>query len=204
MSSRRLARVYEDFIASEYLKAQPVPDMTKVNSFYPFRWIPEGRSGQAVTRLIDADEGLRFRLEFPGMKCRVERKGCALDRKLNFIWIKPMHFFLGRLDLLTPLLTAALVGVAGLALCADGEIVISQKNKQFQPGRITIDKGQPMVISNDDGGTVHHAYVETDGFNFDSGDQKPGSRTRIVFPTKGDYQVLCGIHPDMKLDVRVK
>ena len=60
------------------------------------------------------------------------------------------------------------------------------------------------MIANDYEGTVHHAYVESEGFNFDSGDQNPGSRTKIVFPTKGDFQVLCGIHPNMKLDVHVK
>lgn len=92
---------------------------------------------------------------------------------------------------------------AGVALSA-GEIVISQNNKQFRPGSVTVAKGEPLIIANDDAGTVHHAYVEANAFNFDSGDQNPGSRTKIVFPIKGDYQVLCGIHPDMKLDVHVK
>ena len=91
-----------------------------------------------------------------------------------------------------------------LAISAPGEILISQKNKQFQPGSVTLEKGQPLVVANDDANVVHHAYVESDSFNFDSGDQNPGSRTKIVFPTKGDFQVLCGIHPTMKLDVHVK
>lgn len=91
-----------------------------------------------------------------------------------------------------------------LAMSAPGEIVISQKNKQFEPAHVTLEKGQPLIVANDDAGVVHHAYVESDTFNFDSGDQNPGGRTRIVFPTKGDFQVLCGIHPAMKLDVHVK
>ena len=107
-----------------------------------------------------------------------------------------MRLFPGRL-------TFAALAVAavpcGVALSAGGELVISQKNKQFQPGSVTLDEGQAFTVVNDDPGTVHHAYVESDGFNFDSGDQNPGSRTKIVFPTKGDFQVLCGIHPGMKL-----
>ena len=100
-------------------------------------------------------------------------------------------------------IAAILVGF-GLALASRGEIVISQKNKQFRPGSVTLDEGQPLIVENDDAGIVHHAYVESDRFNFDSGDQNPGSRAKIVFPTKGDYQVLCGIHPAMKLDVHVR
>ena len=104
---------------------------------------------------------------------------------------------------------AGLLAVTSLAggrsALSDGrEIVISQHDKQFQPGAISVDAGQPVAIVNDDGGTVHHAYVESDSFNFDSGDQNPGARTRIVFPKSGDFQVLCGIHPKMKLAVHVR
>ena len=115
-----------------------------------------------------------------------------------------MRLSFGRPSLLAIVVVAAVPCGVGVAFSAGGEIVISQKNKQFQPGSVTIDKGQPLVVTNDDEGTVHHAYVESEGFNFDSGDQNPGSRTKIVFPTKGDFQVLCGIHPSMKLDVHVK
>ena len=101
------------------------------------------------------------------------------------------------------LVVELLVGVEA-ARSTGAPVVISQRDKQFEPGAVTIDAGQPMVVVNDDGGTVHHAYVESDSFNFDSGDQTPGTKTRIVFPAKGDFQVLCGIHPKMKLDVRVR
>ena len=96
-----------------------------------------------------------------------------------------------------------LVGVEAARSTA-GDVTISQRDKQFQPGSAAVEVGQPLVIVNDDGGTVHHAYVESDSFNFDSGDQNPGTKTRIVFPAKGDFQVLCGIHPKMKLDVHVR
>ena len=115
-----------------------------------------------------------------------------------------MRLLLGRPTLLAVVAAAVVPWGVGIAWSAGSEVVISQKTKQFQPGSVTIDKDQALVIANDDEGTVHHAYVESEGFNFDSGDQNPGSRTKIVFPTKGDFQVLCGIHPSMKLDVHVK
>ena len=115
-----------------------------------------------------------------------------------------MRLSLGRTSLLAIFAVATVPCGIGVALSAGGEIVISQKNKQFEPGSVDLDKGQSLVVTNDDAGTVHHAYVESEGFNFDSGDQSPGSRTKIVFPTKGEFQVLCGIHPSMKLDVHVK
>lgn len=102
------------------------------------------------------------------------------------------------------LLAGGAVGGAGVASFAADELVISQKNRHFNPAAITVMKGQPLIIINDDGDLVHHAYVESDAFNFDSGDQNPGSRTSIVFPVRGVFQVLCGIHPKMKLEVHVK
>ena len=92
----------------------------------------------------------------------------------------------------------------GVLAGADQGFIISQKNRQFNPGEVTIQKDRPLVIVNDDGDLLHHAYIESDDFNFDSGDQKPGSRISIVFPVRGDFKVLCGIHPKMKLAVHVR
>ena len=41
-------------------------------------------------------------------------------------------------------------------------------------------------------------------FKFDSGDQEPGSKTSVKFPVAGTFDVLCAIHPKMKLTVHVK
>ena len=87
---------------------------------------------------------------------------------------------------------------------ADAGIVVSQKNRRFNPLDVVLKKDQSLVIVNDDGDLLHHAYIESEDFNFDSGDQKPGSRTTITFPVRGDFKVLCGIHPKMKLVVHVQ
>jgi plastocyanin len=96
----------------------------------------------------------------------------------------------------------AAVLVASTRLEASGPLV-SQKGRAFQPGSLVIGRGDIVTIVNDDSDLTHHAYIESESFSFDSGDQEPGSRTAIAFPKSGTFQVLCGIHPKMKLTVRV-
>ncbi len=84
------------------------------------------------------------------------------------------------------------------------QFMVSQKGRMFLPGSLVINRGDTIRIVNDDGDLLHHAYIESDTFNFDSGDQEPGSKTDITFPEAGTFTVLCGIHPKMKLVVDVK
>ena len=93
--------------------------------------------------------------------------------------------------------------VAGAALGA-GPYVISQKNREFQPAKISIKRGETLRIINDDGELLHHAYLTSDKFSFDSGDQQPGSKYDVIFPVAGNFTVLCAIHPKMKLVVNVE
>jgi plastocyanin len=95
-------------------------------------------------------------------------------------------------------------GLGALAALAQQRYVVSQKGRQFRPGEITIKRGETLQIVNDDGDLRHHAYVDSDQFKFDSGDQEPGSKTNVTFPVAGDFDVLCAIHPKMKLVVHVK
>ena len=81
---------------------------------------------------------------------------------------------------------------------------VSQKGRQFRPGVLTITRGDTIDILNDDGDLLHHAYITSPAFSFDSGDQKPGTTVAITFPVRGHFTVLCGIHPKMHLEVNVK
>lgn len=94
----------------------------------------------------------------------------------------------------------------GFALAAIGAptIHVSQKGRAFQPNALLVPRGASVEIVNDDGDLLHHVYVDSPDFNFDSGDLKPGSRAKIAFPVRGTFAVLCGIHPKMKLTVRVE
>ena len=103
------------------------------------------------------------------------------------------------------------VTVAALMLTAVGTLVgaapqysISQKGREFHPGDVTIKRGESIQIVNDDADLLHHAYVDSEKFTFDSGDQKPGSVTPVTFPVAGDFDVLCAIHPKMRLVVHVQ
>jgi plastocyanin len=94
-------------------------------------------------------------------------------------------------------------GAAAAMLEAPGPSV-SQKGREFRPGSLSIRLNDVVQIVNDDGDLLHHAYVEAENFSFDSGDQEPGSKTDIKFTVAGDFKVLCGIHPKMKLLVHVE
>lgn len=83
--------------------------------------------------------------------------------------------------------------------------VVRQKNLAFLPREIALHQGETIAFVNDEGRIMHHAYVEADAFSFgvNTGDQEPGSRSEEAFTTKGTFTDLCGIHPKMKLTVRV-
>lgn len=81
---------------------------------------------------------------------------------------------------------------------------VSQRGRDFQPNQISIRRNDVVRIVNDDADLLHHAYVSSDKFNFDSSDIEPGGKVDIKFPVAGDFNVLCGIHPKMKLTVRVE
>lgn len=99
---------------------------------------------------------------------------------------------------------AAAFAAGGAIATAAGPHLVSQAGRMFQPIEIAIKRGEIVELLNDDGDLLHHAYIDSDRMNFNSGDLKPGARTRITFPILGDFNVLCAIHPKMKLLVRVK
>lgn len=111
-----------------------------------------------------------------------------------------------------PLMPAILLGataslaIAGASLAAlpSPEHFVSQKERQFQPGALTVHPGEHITIVNDDADLLHHAYIDASDLSFDSGDQAPGAKAVITFPKEGDFLVLCGIHPKMKLAVHVQ
>ena len=98
------------------------------------------------------------------------------------------------------------VTVAAMWLPAEAgdPILATQKNRAFEPGNVELAPGQALRILNDDLPLLHHAYVRSPRFSFDSGEQKPGTTVDIVFAELGSYTVLCGIHPKMRLAVTVR
>jgi plastocyanin len=104
------------------------------------------------------------------------------------------------------MLAAMLPSLAGVgwAAATSKEYVVSQMGRAFKPTELHIRRGETVQVLNDDGDLLHHVYLESADFKFDSGDQGPGSRTNITFPKVGSFTVLCAIHPKMKLVVHVQ
>lgn len=82
-------------------------------------------------------------------------------------------------------------------------LTISQKKRTFNPSEIAIRKGDTLHIANDDLFT-HQVYVDDPAFKFESAEAVPGANVDIRFTTAGSFDVLCHIHPKMKLHVTVQ
>lgn len=99
---------------------------------------------------------------------------------------------------------AVLLTYTSRATAPEPSFRVSQVGRAFAPDNLTVKRGATVAIINDDGKLRHHAYIDADRFKFDSGDQEPGSRTDVTFSVPGTFDVLCGIHPKMKLTVTVE
>jgi plastocyanin len=109
-----------------------------------------------------------------------------------------------RRSMVIAMAAGVLTGFGTLVGLALPQYSISQRGREFHPGELTIKRGDTVQIVNDDGDLLHHAYIDSPKFSFDSGDQEPGSKTDVTFPVAGDFDVLCAIHPKMKLVVHVQ
>ena len=98
---------------------------------------------------------------------------------------------------------AALLVIAKAGLSIGDEIKISQANKAFDPGAVTIKSGDTVDFVNDD--TIAHNVI-TKGApeNFNLGVIKPGDEKQTTITTPGVYDVRCAIHPGMKMTVTVQ
>jgi plastocyanin len=105
----------------------------------------------------------------------------------------------------TKLFLGLACGVALLAFDAFAAetLAISQKKRTFNPSEIEIHKGDTLHIANDDQFT-HQVYVDDPAFKFDSPESDPGAYIDIRFTAAGSFDVLCHIHPKMKLHVTVQ
>lgn len=89
---------------------------------------------------------------------------------------------------------------AGLAWATN--FPVTQRDRAFSTASLAVKKGDVVQIANADT-VVHHIYVESSGFNYDSGEQPVGRTLDVAFPLPGTFDVLCAIHPRMKLTVTV-
>jgi plastocyanin len=96
---------------------------------------------------------------------------------------------------------AASALIAGAAWAA-GMVNVDQKGLAFSSGSLTVSAGTIVSFNNGDS-TSHNIIVSGNGVNLNSGLQAPGVSFKAPFLKPGTYQVMCGIHPKMKMTVTV-
>jgi len=79
---------------------------------------------------------------------------------------------------------------------------VSQKDRRFTPGAIILKVGEALRILNDDT-RVHNVRLDGPGKSFNSDAQNPGDTVTIGFDQPGHYDIICGIHPEMRLSVEI-
>jgi plastocyanin len=103
-----------------------------------------------------------------------------------------------RMSVLIPVVVAAGLSTGALAATQ----VIHQQGRVFSSESITVKKGEAVTFLNDD--TVPHNIMSASkGNEFNLGSLPPGSSTDVTFKDVGDAQVICAIHPRMKMAVKV-
>jgi plastocyanin len=101
---------------------------------------------------------------------------------------------------LVPFTLAILTGLSAGALAANQ--VIHQQGRVFSSESVSIKKGASLTFLNDDS-VPHNILSASKGNEFNLGSQAPGMSTDVTFKEAGDVQVLCAIHPRMKMMVKV-
>ena len=81
---------------------------------------------------------------------------------------------------------------------------ISQKNKVFSTGEITIKKGDLVTFSNDEKDITHNVYSLGPKNPFELKTQAPGQTSSVSFADSGEAMVECAIHPTMRLKIKVE
>jgi len=100
-------------------------------------------------------------------------------------------------------LVAAIAYPIGVWAQSKTDIVISQKNRTYSPKAVTIKKGESIKVVNDDI-FLHHAFIDSDDMEFDSGSMDEGENVVVKFPTSGVFELKCAIHPKMNLEITVE
>jgi plastocyanin len=98
-------------------------------------------------------------------------------------------------------LTAVLVGVSAVSALASGKTVKVADN-YYGPKTLTVGRGT-KVTWNWVGVLKHNIVVRKGPSSFDSKTQVRGSYSH-TFTAKGTYNLVCTIHPSMKMTVVVR
>ena len=108
----------------------------------------------------------------------------------------------GVLPCAIPACIAAALALPGVRAGAAGLVTVMQAHRAFGVPSVQVKRGDVVRFTNDDAFN-HQVYVKSPGFSFHSAEQAPGEAVNVTFPTAGSFDVLCEIHPRMRLSVTV-
>jgi len=100
-------------------------------------------------------------------------------------------------------LALALIFGPALSALAAETLTVLQKGRAFNPLTLNARVGDTVHIVNDDE-FIHHVFIRSATFNFDSGEVDLGQFVDIKLSTAGTFAVLCAIHPKMHLELTVR
>lgn len=80
---------------------------------------------------------------------------------------------------------------------------VDQSGLQFSVASLRVARGDMVVFSNHDRSS-HNITIHGGAMSFNGGLQRPGQNVEVPFTAAGHYQVMCGIHPRMRMDVEVQ
>lgn len=98
---------------------------------------------------------------------------------------------------------AALLSLMTTLAVAAGGTTIHQRGRAFSATEVDVAQSQSVIFTNDDL-FVHQIYVSDPGFKFESDEQQPGTTVQVPFTKAGTFNVMCRIHPKMRLTVNVR
>jgi plastocyanin len=96
--------------------------------------------------------------------------------------------------LLSALLAPTLLILALVVPAAAADQTVTIENLQFQPATVTVEVGDTVTWSNQDG-VPHTATADDD--SFDTGNIAGGSSASQTFATAGSFPYHCEVHPTM-------
>jgi cytochrome c peroxidase len=80
---------------------------------------------------------------------------------------------------------------------------VDQSGLRFSVVALNLHRGDSIAFTNSDRSS-HNILVRGGAMNFNGGLQRPGETLEVPFTATGQYQVMCGIHPRMRLDIEVQ
>lgn len=100
------------------------------------------------------------------------------------------------------LCAAMLICLASGAAYAVARHRVDQAGLRFSVESLEIQRGDRVTFSNHDRSS-HNITIRGGAMAFNGGLQRPGEDVEVPFTAAGRYQVICGIHPRMRMDVEV-